>query len=188
MTTATGGALQTYAEYAPTPHDPRGAFLPEQGDWLVLPAGRNRDSDLLSESNWAAALEQLGGEGEDVEVHRFGHWACGWLEIILVRPGTDAADTAERIAARLADYPVLDEEDYSRREYESTLESIDSEGRRMLSDTAPENWAAQVYGWLSDNGHDSDLEPRDGSGGYPEEESIKTALAALGWLDPEWAD
>jgi hypothetical protein len=28
------------------------------------------------------------------------------------------------LAQRLADYPVLDEDDYCRREYESTLENI----------------------------------------------------------------
>jgi len=51
-----------------------------------------------------------------VEVHRFGHWACGWFEIILVRPDTNAAKTAEEIEAALADYPILDECDHSERE------------------------------------------------------------------------
>lgn len=83
------------------------------GDWLLI-AGRTRDSDALAESNFAAVLRTLGGESETVEVLRFHHWACGWVEEIAVHPSRRAE--VEAIAERLEDYPVLDEDDFSARE------------------------------------------------------------------------
>lgn len=77
---------------------------------------RTRDSDLLTESNWTSALEMLGGEGGNVVIHRFGHWACGWWEALCVQPDTDQHVIALDIEKRLAGYPVLDEEDWSERE------------------------------------------------------------------------
>lgn len=122
--------MQTYADYAPTGFDTQGAFLPAQQTWLVVPVGQNRDSDLLSQSNFDQTLKMLGGESDTVEVHRFGHWACGWCEIIIVQPDTDAAAIAEEIENSLADYPVLSESDYSAREYASYTEQWSSWGCR----------------------------------------------------------
>jgi len=118
--------LQAYSTYRPTGFDSAGAFLPEQSDWLVVPAGQNRDSGELDQSNFAAALALLGGESDTVQVYRFGHWACGWFEIIIVAPNSPAVAIAEDIAARLEDYPVLDESDFSDREWTSYAESWDS--------------------------------------------------------------
>lgn len=118
--------MQTYGKYSPTQFDHSGAFLPDQADWLVMPCGRNRDSQPLDESNFDNALELLGGESDDVEVHRFGHWGCGWFELIIVRPGTPAADIAHDIETRLENYPLLNEEDVSQREWDAYLESWDA--------------------------------------------------------------
>ena len=79
---------------------------------------RSRDSDLLTESNWDTALTMLGGESDSVVIHRFGHWACGWWEALCVTPNTAAYIIGEDIVKSLADYPVLDEEDWSQREDE----------------------------------------------------------------------
>lgn len=69
--------MQKYKDYSPTGFDSRGlnADLYDIGEWFVAPIGRNRDSDLLAESNWDEAFRLLGGESEQVQVHRFGHWA-----------------------------------------------------------------------------------------------------------------
>lgn len=136
--------LTRYADFAPTPFDHAGAFLRNRQEWLVVPVTRNRDSHSLAESNFAAALEILGGESETVEVHRFGHWGPGWFELILVHPSR--ASEAQGIADRLEDYPILDEEDASKREWEDYCEAWDSWGRsdywrgvcRKLSDLPPE--------------------------------------------------
>jgi hypothetical protein len=102
-------AWDSLANYAGT--------IPEP-DWLCL-VTRNRDSDCLTESNFATALDALGGEGEHVQVFRFGHWACGWLEYLAVLAGTPEAQIASELHARLQDYPVLDEDDFSEREQEA---------------------------------------------------------------------
>jgi hypothetical protein len=107
--------MQTYKEFRPTGFDYH-ISLDDKEDWLVVPCGTNRDADCLTESNYYSALEALGGEGDDVEVLEFGHWACGWFSIIIVRPNTEAHKTAEEIESALADYPILDEIDCSERE------------------------------------------------------------------------
>lgn len=114
--------MQTYAEYAPTSFDAKGLALPDQGAWLVV-IGRNRDSNHLDESNFDTALQALGGESDDVEVHRFGHWACGWLEVIIVRPDTTASAVAARLEERLESYLVLNEDDWSSREQDAYNEA-----------------------------------------------------------------
>lgn len=92
------------------------------GDVVVV-AGRNRDSDILEESNFEATLERLGGESKNVEVHRFGHWGCGWFELITVNPkATAKLRIAYEIKAALESYPVLDESDFCEREHEQSLD------------------------------------------------------------------
>lgn len=110
--------MQTYKEYAPTPFDRRGLGLPDQQDWLVV-VGRNRNSDVLDESNFASALRELGGESDTVQIARFAHWGPGWIELLLVDPQDEKRrEIAEGIEASLADYPILDESDFTEREME----------------------------------------------------------------------
>lgn len=86
---------------------------------LLVLLTRNRDSDLLTESNWETVLEHLGGESDSVQIIRHGHWACGWIEYLMI----DSSDKemvalAESVEKALSDYPVWDEDDFSRREWE----------------------------------------------------------------------
>ena len=106
--------------------DPSGAFLPDRQDWLVLGVSQTRDSGALDLSNFETAQRILtdGREDpEDFEIHRFGHWGPGWFEIFLVEPGSRAAELAEEIESDLERYPVLDDEDFSRREWDDFCES-----------------------------------------------------------------
>ena len=108
--------MRTYGEYRPTSFDPSGLGLPDRQDWIVAPVGQNRDSGCLERSNWRIVLGTLTDadpDGEDHEDHRFGHWACGWFEIIIARPGSRCADILEDWERALADYPVADEMDWS---------------------------------------------------------------------------
>lgn len=107
--------MRTYSSYKPSAFDTAGLGMPDRQDWLVAPCGRNRDSDTLAESNWYAQARRI-PEGEDAEICRFGHWACGWFEILIVRPGSAAATEAEKIERKINDYPILDESDHSGRE------------------------------------------------------------------------
>lgn len=115
--------MQTYSEFRPTAFDSRGLGLSDQQNWLLAPCGVNRDSDALTRSNFRCCLAALGGESETVEIHRFGHWGAGWFEVILIDP-VDAArvKVAEGIEASLADYPVLDEQDFGEEETQEANE------------------------------------------------------------------
>lgn len=95
--------------------------------FYVAPIARNRDSGALEESNWASQLELLSKHkadvpGEDIYspiVVSENHWAVGWVEWVAIHESNSAAIAeAERIAERLENYPVLNEEDWSRREDE----------------------------------------------------------------------
>jgi hypothetical protein len=78
------------------------------------------------------AFGEAGSDGESYEIHRFGHWACGWFEVILVKPGTKVALLAEDFEARLQDYPILSDEHFSeveRADAEETWACYQPEGR-----------------------------------------------------------
>lgn len=121
--------------------DSYAGFSPD-GDFLVL--ARNRDSDILTESNWHAVREDLkahaetldpeplrpdhpGGDVPYVYDWRAGHWACGWVEYLMIRE--DAPDSLKALAgaivAALANYPVYSEDDYSQRQDEARAEYWD---------------------------------------------------------------
>ena len=91
-------------------------------DMLVF-LSQSRDSDILQNSNFKCGLQLLGGESDNVQVHRFGHWACGWFEQILINPNAiDKIAIAEKILDDLSNYPVIDELDYLQLEYDTANE------------------------------------------------------------------
>jgi hypothetical protein len=130
--------MQTYASYRPTGFDPPGLAATRMGHdeddtdrsaWLVA-LGQNRDSGTAARSNFRVALrslETVDPDGKDHEIHRFGHWACGWLEIIIVRPGTAAHQDAWETECALANYPILDEMDWSELESEEQEDEPEEE-------------------------------------------------------------
>lgn len=122
--------LQRYGEFRPTCFDAKGLAAGRMGDdeddtdraqWFVAPCSITRDSGALERANWIeqeSALKKADPDSESNETHRFGHWACGWFEIVLVKPGTNAADVAAELAAALEDYPILCEDRLSAIEHE----------------------------------------------------------------------
>lgn len=173
--------MQRYRDFAPTSFDPKGSFLhgqdeehPDRGDWFVVPVSRNRDSEILEESNFDAALKILGGESATVEVHRFGHWGPGWFEIILVHP--DREKDVQEIQDGLEDYPVLDEDGYSEREHEENLEAIRDRLGRYVPSGFPEGWVEAIAKDLFD------VQSACRSEDWSEEEGIEH-LKARGWFD-----
>ncbi len=154
-------------------------------EWAIVYT-HNRDSDLLDQSNADAIDKGLAPflEGPNVRAEHHGHWACGWIDgyaIRVYRNGqiTEAFRAYHALAARLADYPILDEEDHSRREYEATLENLRNEGYADCF-APPEEWAGEVFSWLWDH-NQSAIENRDGNGGYATKAQIGEALDALGY-------
>lgn len=121
-----------FKDWAPTGFDPKGEGSEGQEDWLVLPMARTRDTGPFEESNFEAALKILGGESDTVQVHRFGHWGPGWIEIIVVHPSREK--DAEEIISSIENYPALDEEDLTAREYEDFQENWENWGESEFED------------------------------------------------------
>jgi hypothetical protein len=168
----------------------RASDLADADNWAIIYT-HNRDSDLRDQSNAETIAEVMEpfttGKNPDVVAEHHNHGAVGWVDgysIRVFKRGriTKAFRTWHELQTRLADYPVLDEEDYSSREYEATVENIADAAWRVKRDYAdlPEGWERDVYRWLSD--HDcSEIENRDDRGGYPSEESLRRAFDALGY-------
>ena len=176
--------------------------LPDADNWAIVYT-QNRDSRLLVQSNAgvmeAAMLPFTEGEDPDVLAEEHRHWVCGWIKgfaiRVFVRRGnktttrlTPAFRAWYQLRQRMDDYPVLDEKDYSQREYDATLEYIREQGRRVeVPCELPEDWTEQVYGWLAE--HDARaIENHDDQGGCPSEAQILAAITALGWIGVEVED
>jgi hypothetical protein len=163
----------------------------EDADQWTVVYTHNRDSGLLDQSNAAAIEREMEPFIEDgtARSESHGHWACGWVDGYAIRvylADGSISPAFERwceIQDRLEDYPLLDDEDHSRRELEACLEAIEQRGK-FTSDDAPEDWAPEVFRILPDR----ETENRDGTGAYPSDESIQDALRELGWLDREYDD
>ena len=158
-------------------------------DWAVIYT-HHRDSGLLDHSNAEVIADAMAKfadrDDPDVVFESHSHWAVGHVDgfsIRVYRDGTitDAFRTWHELSERIAAYPVLDEEDYSRREYEATLANIGDAAWRVKRDyDLPEGWEGEVYSWLSDHAC-GEIENRDDQGGYPSEEGLWRAFDALGY-------
>ena len=73
------------------------------------------------------------------------------METAIARYHANAITTAEEIEGSLSDYPVLNEEDFSRREYEAQIESIGSECRNYIKDGVKDGWEQRVFSWFWSN-------------------------------------
>ena len=160
--------------------------LNDADQWTIIYT-HNRDSGLLDQSNTAAidkAMEPfLGG---DVASEHHYHWACGWIDgysIRVYRRGriTKAFKAYHELARRMADYPLLDESDYSSREYEATIDNLADASWKLKNEyQLPRHWEGDVYDWLADNNSGA-LENRDDQGGYPSDDQLRAAFEALGY-------
>lgn len=168
--------------------------------WCLGPVIRTRDSGLLEQSNAAAlvkALEALPKFAGEWSLEEATHWGCGWVEHLSFRllddngnPTAIYAWLAEWFTRLLEDYPVADDDDYSRREFEATLENIRYAGNfmtRLLDVALPDNWEREVYNWLWENAQES-VESRDDRGGYPSREKVVEAMRELGMIPEEEED
>lgn len=165
------------------------ADLSDADEWAIFYT-HHRESGLLDLSNRrviAATLHPYTeGDDPDVTEESHSHWAVGWIDGFAVRVTrngsiTEAFKAYHRLAEKLAIYPVLDEHDYSTREYEATFENVSDAARTIADDySLPDGWEGEVYDWLLE--HDpGEIENRDDQGGYPSETAIRSAFEALGY-------
>jgi len=112
------------------------------GDYVIYT--QTRDSSILEEVNYKRILEDLKAEAEKhpeppetegaeewlpwVYDWRASHWACGWVEYIMIRKDSPQAilDMAGEILCALADYPCYDESAWSDAEYEAMADYWES--------------------------------------------------------------
>ncbi len=164
--------------------------LDDADQWSVIYT-HNRDSRLLDQSNAhviTKVMEQFAESDEpDVVFESHHHWAVGHIDGFSVKVFdqngeiTPAFRAYHELAERLDDYPILDESDYSNREYEATLDNIKDSAWRLKNDfQLPDGWESEVYSWLSDH-RSGEIENKDDQGGYPSEQALRAAFEALGF-------
>lgn len=161
-------------------------------DGWFLAELKGRDSGLITQSNSDQIEEALAQFEEcgDVRYEHHSHPLHGWLEGVAIRvyrdgQVTEAFQTFHELLCRLAEYPLLDEADLSRREYEATLENFDSGRPYQLRDCElPDDWAALLFTWFWK--HDQRAVDSVGDqGGFPTDAQYVQAFTALGWYTPE---
>jgi hypothetical protein len=94
-------------------------FSPD-GDYLIY--SQTRDSSILSEVNYELIFSELKRlDKENAYDFRASHWACGWIEYILIKKDSPQPlkDKAAEIIQSLSDYPILDDQVYSDTQYDA---------------------------------------------------------------------
>ena len=163
--------------------------LTDADNWSVVYT-HNRDSRLLDQSNAAViskAMEPFTeAENPDVVFESHHHWAVGHVDGFSVRVFKDGQITEafrvyHELTERMNNYPILDEFDYSNREYEATLSNIPEAAWKLKNEfDLNEHWVGEVYEWLSEH-RDNALESRDDQGGWPDDDDLEAAFDALGY-------
>lgn len=163
--------------------------IPDPENWAVLYT-HHRDSRLLDQSNASVIRNRLmpftEGEDPDVVFESHSHWAVGHIDGFSLRVFndgeiTDSFRTYHELMERKDDYPILDETDYSNREYEASIANIKDAAWKLKHEfDLPEDWEFQVYDWFSENLCRA-IENRDDQGGYPDEAELRKAFSALNY-------
>lgn len=175
----------------------RDSDLEKPEDWFIY-YGHHRDSTLLDRSNSVqigmALKPFIDADIDDPMVveEDHSHFLCGWIRgwsVLVYRDGqiTEAFRVFHGLLERMANYPILSEDHYSEMELEATYENIPLAAYGVKDEyELPEDWADQVYQWLSDNRCNA-LESRDDQGGWPDEDDFRAAFDALGFPQVETA-
>ena len=163
--------------------------IADPDNWSVIYT-HHRDSGLLGQSNADAISKALKpfteGDDPDVMFESHNHWAVGHIDgfsVRVFRAGqiTDAFRKYRELSEAMADYPILDESDYSERELDATVENIADAAWRIKDEyELPDDWRYEVYDWLSNN-ESNEIDNTDDQGDYPSEEALQRAFDALGF-------
>ena len=177
-------------------HDSDHPACSDPRHWTLGPVFRTRDSGLLEQSNAAALLAHLEERpdlSDEWRETRAGHWAVGWVEHLSFRVlGDDGEETViYRLICdwfdALSDYPIADEEDFSRREEEALYASVLQSGQRHVRDDVGDEWVGAVVAYLG--AHDlRQLESRGNDGPSPDDAAVLDALRELNLVEREDED
>tara|TARA_B100000700_G_scaffold99545_1_gene112030 strand:- start:9819 stop:10352 length:534 start_codon:yes stop_codon:yes gene_type:complete len=98
------------------------------GDYVIY--ARHRDSSIMDDTNYTeifrtlSVLANIRKQRDKVYDFRANHWAVGWVEYIIVRQDAhpDILEQAAEYLCALADYPCLDDDTYSERQWDAILD------------------------------------------------------------------
>jgi hypothetical protein len=113
-----------YVHYCNTNGQPTGYHDNDGDELLMTGIVHTRDSDALVRSNFVSIfnhLKDLSNKNNlelGPDILRFGHWACGWVEYLVIPKNDILVKETEQILNKLDDYPVFDEDLYSEYLYE----------------------------------------------------------------------
>ncbi|EMI54177.1 hypothetical protein [Rhodopirellula sallentina] len=164
--------------------------IDDSDQWAIIYT-HHRESGLLERSNAGVIgkammpFTEKDDDDPDVVMETHSHFAVGWIAGFSIRcldeEGivTEAFKRYAELHVAMDQYSILDEEDYSNREYEATVENI-VDAAKSLNDEyeLSDDWQYQVYSWLSDN-ECGELESTSDHGGCPSEEALLRAMNAL---------
>jgi hypothetical protein len=164
--------------------------IDDPDDWAIIYT-HHRYTGLLDQSNAAAMADALRSfsetENPDVVFESHAHWVVGHVDgfsMRVYRDGeiTEGFQTYHGLMEQLDCYPVLDEADYSSREYDAALENIEDAAWRFKSTyDLHVGWEAELYEWLSAHRPDA-VANKDDRGAYPSEHDLLDAFNGLGYV------
>ena len=91
--------MQKCRDFQPNTLDPVGlpGIYGDKLDWFVAPVAVVRGEFTRRWDRLIDSLKRKGAvEGEDFEIHRFSHWACGYFDLVIVKPESTAFKVAKR--------------------------------------------------------------------------------------------
>ena len=143
-------------------------YYGDRAGWYVAYSQHASNEDTVAESNFRTMARALGidnigdpydgpnGQNADdtAAVESYGG-AFGRGQYLLVKPGSPAEAQAREMLERIADYPLLDDDDYSELEYEKAYaEAVDSLRYRMAWRNVPDSaFPAIASTYLSECGN-----------------------------------
>lgn len=101
----------------------------EYNDYYIA-AVKHRDSGLIDVSNYEVMKKHLlpfMENGISVLEIRSGHWGVGYIETLLIhKRAFTSLEKADDLLSGLSDYPVIDDDDLSKREFDRVNELLNS--------------------------------------------------------------
>jgi hypothetical protein len=165
--------------------------LPIGETWSLGPVIRTRDSNLLDQSNADALEEALGNIPEfssEYQIVHAGHWAVGWVDHLAFHAVDENREPTHIFKwilgwfDALSDYPVANDDDYSRRQHELLIKDINDAGHRIRDGHPADEtgWEEAVREWLEENGsHNARRALEDPENYGMASQDVEAALRAL---------
>jgi len=165
--------------------------------WGFAGIDYSRDATVMDDANYQAFhRDVVSAYPDDFSSERFNHWAVGWIERTLVRvlknveDGvvanniTDAFRYTMAVHMMLMDYPVLDDDLFSRLEWDKAIEFIELYAPLMIERKTYPDWSERLFSELID----MDVEVCIDAEVYPSEDQMCEAAYNCDLFDSGYED